>query len=122
MALGFNIGTEEAPEVICPDKNLKIVSQPRVLSVNFGDGYGQTIKDGVYSRKETYEITLVNRTAEEIDRVISFFETNKGVYSFEYTLRDDPLEVVSVICEEYNVIYTNRIASGCIASFRQVRN
>lgn len=120
MAIGFNIGSV----IVVPDKNLGSSKRPRVLKAAFGDGYEQRLVDGINNIEETFSVSFVNRPKAEIDDIIAFFNSKKGVLSFDFVLPDSNnagLErTIKVVCEDYNLTYTNHISYGCSASFRRV--
>ena len=121
MAIGFNIGAPVG--WVCPDRNLMRNSSPRVLKASFGDGYEQRLIDGINNIVESYSIAFNNRPTEEIDDIVAFFDTKAGVGAFDYTIHDSNNggeTTIKVVCETYNLTYTNTIAYGCTATFRRV--
>jgi len=122
MAIGFLLS--DGVTVAKPDKNLVRRTQPRVLRAKFGDGYEQRMPDGINSLEQNYDITFVNRSPAEIDNIVKFFEAKLGVTSFEFTFPDTAAEIgettITVVCETWDLVYTNQIAYGCSANFRRV--
>ena len=122
MAIGFDIGG--AYGVICPDRNLTKTSKPRVLKATFGDGYEQRLIDGINNIVQSFSISFNNREKEEIDDIIAFFDSKNGVTAFNYTYPDTNAaggeRTVKVVCEDYNLTYTNSEFYGCTATFRRV--
>lgn len=122
MAIGFNTGGAYDP--ICPDRNLTKSSKPRVLKATFGDGYEQRIQDGINNIVQSFSVSFNNREKEEIDDIISFFDSLNGVTSFNYTYPDSNSiggeKTVKVVCEDYNLTFTNDEFYGCTATFRRV--
>tara|TARA_B100000902_G_scaffold382069_1_gene419310 strand:- start:3033 stop:3431 length:399 start_codon:yes stop_codon:yes gene_type:complete len=115
---------------VVPDRTLSRSSKPKVRTATFGDGYEQRIADGLNSIEETYSLTFNNRTKAEADDIIAFFDSNKGVSSFSFTYPDsnsgtndsagNPVTTIKVVCDTYNLRYTNDDFYGVNASFRRV--
>jgi len=123
MAIGFNIGTVEVPIIIRPDKNLSRSTSPRVLRASFGDGYEQRLADGINTLAESYSVSFNNRTKEEIDDIVAFFDAKKAVTAFEFTIPDSNnagQSIIKVVCDSYNLNYTVGDFYGCSATFRRV--
>ena len=87
MAIGF-IATNITATKVVPDKSLTQSSSPKILRSDFGDGYSQRVVDGINSITETYSLSFTNRTKAEADDIIAFFNSTKGVTSFEFTYPD----------------------------------
>jgi phage-related protein len=83
MAIGFTDLTSTNRK---PDRGYTRQTQPRVLSTAFGDGYSQRLIDGINPLKETINVSFKTRTKEEIDHIISFFESKGGVTAFTFTV------------------------------------
>jgi len=74
--------------VATPDKSLAKKSTPRVLTANFGDGYEQRVADGINTLNETYTLNFAKRAKADIDDIVDFLDTQKGVSKFILTLPD----------------------------------
>lgn len=121
MTIGFNIGGVYG--VVTPDRNLQAAIKPKVLKAAFGDGYEQRIQDGINSVIRTFNISFSPRAKEEIDDIIAFLDSRKGVLSFDFTYPDSNFSgerTVKVLCEDYNITYINSQFYGCSATLRQV--
>lgn len=122
MSIGFLLS--DGLTNVVPDKNLTRRTAPRVLRAEFGDGYEQRMADGINSIRQSYDIAFVNRPPSEIDEIMNFFDEMAGVTAFNFTIPDTRSEIgettISVVCESYDLVYTNSIASGCAANFRRV--
>ena len=70
------------------DRGLSRKSKHNVLTAKFGDGYEQRVADGINTLNETYSLTFKTRTKAEIDDIVVFLDTKKGVTSFTFTLPD----------------------------------
>jgi phage-related protein len=120
MAIGFNIG---GAENIVPDKQLGRTSAPRVKLANFGDGYEQRLQDGINSVVESYSLSFVTRTKAEIDDIVAFFDTKRGVVSFNFTIPDSNAggeKTIRVVCDNYSQTYDYDEYYSCTANFRRV--
>lgn len=122
MALGFTLSDKTTK--VLPDKSLTRRSAPKVLIAAFGDGYEQRLADGINNIKQSYDIAFVNRPVSEIDSIVAFFDEMRGVTAFEFTIPDTRSQTgetsIKVVCETYDLVYSNSIASGCVANFRRV--
>jgi len=83
MTIGFTDLTSTNRK---PDRGYTRQTQPRILATSFGDGYQQRLIDGINPLKETINVTFKTRTKEEIDHIISFFESKGGVTAFTFTV------------------------------------
>lgn len=120
MAMGFDIG---GGTYIVPDKNLRKTSKPRTLKATFGDGYEQRLIDGINNINETFSVSFNNREKEEIDDIITFFDSKAGATAFNYTYPDSNNSgetTVKVVCEDYNLVFSQNDFYGCTATFRRV--
>ena len=119
MALGFTVGSLQ----VLPDKGLSRQSTPRVLKVQFGDGYEQRIAEGLNSSNENYEISYSNRPKAEIDDIAAFIDGKKGVTSFDYVIPDTNNSgetTIKVVCDQYNLVYVSDSSYTFTATFRRV--
>jgi len=97
--------------VATPDKALTKNSAPRVLIASFGDGYEQRISDGVNVLDETYSLTFNTRAKADIDDIVLFLDTQKGVNKFLLTLPDTNNTTrtgerdVKVVSTNYSTLY-----------------
>lgn len=122
MAIGFTLldGTTQA----IPDRSLKHSSKPRVLTAKFGDGYEQRLADGINNIEQTFTLAFNNRTDDDIDDIVAFFDDKKGVTSFDYTYPDTNAgggeTTVRVVCDTYDTTFVNDEFSSCSATLRRV--
>ena len=87
MAIGFIVPNITTSKVI-PDRSLSQSAKTSVRVAKFGDGYQQRVADGLNSVGASYSLAFSNRTREDIDDIIAFFESKKGVGSFSFTYPD----------------------------------
>lgn len=87
MAIGFIVTGVNTSKVI-PDRSLSRSSKTTVRVAKFGDGYQQRVADGLNSVGSSFSLSFNNRTKEDIDDIVAFFESKKGVASFSFTYPD----------------------------------
>ena len=121
MAVGF---TDLTSTVRRPDKSMTRSSKPKIHSAQFGDGYEQRLADGINNLVESYSIAFNNRTKEEIDDIIAFFENKGGVTAFTYTVPDTNESgnevAIKVVCSEWKKTYTFGDYYSATATFKRV--
>jgi len=103
---------------IQPTYGASKTSRPRVLNVQFGDGYSQRVRFGLNTDLKTWNLTW-NVSETDADTIESFLEARAGVESFEWT----PLDTSTAyrwICQEWSktIPYVNR--ATITATFIQV--
>ena len=124
MAIGFNTTSSFGNRNIAPDRSLARTSRPRVLKVQFGDGYEQRVAEGINNINESYAVTLNNRPKAGIDDVVAFLDSRNGVTAFDFTIPDTNggggETTIKVVCEDYGLTYNNDEGYSCSATFRRV--
>ena len=122
MAIGFTLldGSTQA----IPDRGLQHTTKNRTLKVAFGDGYEQRLVDGINFKMQEFNVRFNNRTDDDADDIIAFFDNKKGVTAFDYTYPDTNEsggeKTIKVVCESYNLTYVNDEHSSVDATFRRV--
>jgi phage-related protein len=122
MAIGFTLldGSTQA----IPDRGLQHTTQNRTLKVSFGDGYEQRLVDGINFKLQEFNVKFNNRSDDDADDIIAFFDDKKGVTAFDYTYPDTNANggetTIKVVCESYNLTYINDDFSSVDATFRRV--
>lgn len=122
MAIGFTLldGSTQA----IPDRGLQHTTKNRVLKITFGDGYEQRLVDGINHKMQEFKVRFNNRTNDDADDIIAFFDNKKGVTAFDYTYPDSNAggseTTIKVVCEEYNLTFVNDDHSSVDATFRRV--
>ena len=119
MALGFNTGSVQ----ITPDKTMQRKTKPKVYLSSFGDGYEQRISQGINPLNETYSVSFQTRTKEEIDDIVAFFDSKRGVTNFSFTIPDSNNggeKTIKVVCDDYSLSYAYDDFYSCDATFRRV--
>ena len=109
--MSIGIKQSDGTLVGTPDKSMSKQSTPKVLVATFGDGYEQRIADGINTLAETYSLSFSTRTKEDIDDIVLFLDTQKGVSKFILTLPDSNNTTrtgerdVKVISKTYSTTY-----------------
>ena len=121
MAIGF---TDLTSTVRRPDKGFTRASEPRIFKAEFGDGYEQRLANGINNLAESWSITMNNRTNDDIDDIIDFFESKGGVTNFSFVLPNSnegsSEETVKVVCTDWNKNYDYGDFYSATATFRRV--
>ena len=109
--MSIGIKQTDSTLVATPDKAMTKNSQPKILTATFGDGYDQRVADGINTLNETYNLSFKTRTKEDIDDIVLFLDTQKGVSKFILTLPDSNNTTrtgerdVKVVSTDYSVNY-----------------
>lgn len=103
---------------ITPTYGASKTSRPRVLNVQFGDGYSQRVRFGLNTDLKNWNLTWQVSEADA-DTIESFLEARAGVESFEWTPLDSST-AYRWICQEWSktIPYVNR--ATITATFIQV--
>ena len=70
---------------IAPDFSAQVTIKPMMYTASFGDGYTQRTGNGVNKIQEVWPLTFSGRTLTERNALIAFFETQGGIYPFDWT-------------------------------------
>ena len=123
MAIGFTTSAAFGSKPVRPDKSLSRASKPKVHLATFGDGYEQRLADGINSIKETFNVSFQTRPKADIDDIVGYFESLKGVTAFNFTIPDSNNSgesVVKVVCDDYSISYDYGDFYSASATFRRV--
>jgi phage-related protein len=117
-----NITGFSAP--VQPDKGLSRSNTPRVLLANFGDGYEQRLADGINVLDQNMTISFSTRPKAEIDDLVAFFESLKGVSRFKFNLEDSNegsnTETILCVCQDWNQSWAYDNFYSLTTTFRRV--
>ena len=121
MAVGF-LDLNNVSRV--PDRTFNQTYKPKVLKIQFGDGYEQRIQEGINNITHTFSVSFNNRPKADIDDIIAFFINKGGTTAFSFTYPDSNVgggeKTVKVVCEDFNQTYSYDDFYSCTASFRRV--
>lgn len=90
---------------------------PRILKVEFGDGYTQESPDGLNYQLGEWSLTWDNILAAEKDTIRAFFEARRGVETFNWTAPDGV--VYKVKCRSWNVAIVAANSWRITAEFKE---
>lgn len=124
MALGFATSSAYGSRQINPDRTMQRKTKPKVYMASFGDGYEQRIAQGINSLNESYSVSFNTRTKAEIDDIVGYLDSLRGVTSFNFVIPDSNAggneTTIKVVCDDYSITYTNDDFYSCDATFRRV--
>lgn len=73
----------DVPQFIwTPSYNLSAGFQPKVNTINYGNGYSQRFSDGLYNNLIRLDVSFDMRNDSEARAIIHFLKTRKGTESF----------------------------------------
>ena len=115
------IGFTEGANTHIPDRSMVRHNTSKVLLASFGDGYEQRIPLGINSIIEEYSVTFKTRTKAQIDAIVTYFDTLKGVTNFTFTIPYNGGEkTMKVVCPDYNTGFEYDNFYSLEATFRRV--
>ena len=121
MAIGF---TDLGAVQRIPDKTLTRNNKPRVIKIQFGDGYEQRVQEGINNITQNFSVSFNNRPKAEIDDIMAFLDNKAGTTAFDFTYPDTNASgnerTVKVVCEDYTQTYSFDDFYSCTATFRRV--
>ena len=85
MAIGF---TDLGAVQRIPDKTLTRNNKPRVIKIQFGDGYEQRVQEGINNIAQSFSVAFNNRPKAEIDDIMAFLDNKAGTTAFDFTYPD----------------------------------
>jgi len=101
-----------------PDFRIKKNISTKVRLAKFGDNYEQRQADGVNPFVKVWNLEFTQRLDAEADAIILFFETAKGVDSFDWT---DPQGVAGkYVCRQWSYDIPNAGRKNITADFELV--
>ena len=121
MAVGFQdlTGTNRVP-----DRTMSNAIKPRILKVQFGDGYEQRIQDGINNLGQEFSVTFNNRPKAEIDDIVAFLNNKAGTTAFNFTYPDSNAgggeTTIKVVCEDWSQRYSYDDFYSASMKFRRV--
>lgn len=93
-------------------------SEPRVRTVQYGDGYSQRLRYGLNTDRKTWQLRFDIRTDSETLGITNFLEARAGAESFDWT---PPRGTAGkYICSTWNVEMVNYNNNTITATFVEV--
>ena len=127
MAIGFTTSVAFGGKAIRPDKSLSRSSKPKIHLATFGDGYEQRLADGINSVKETFSVSFATRPKADIDDIVGYLDSLKGVTAFSFTIPDSngseasgTETTIKVVCDGFDITYDYGDFYSASAKFRRV--
>lgn len=74
----------------------------RVLSAQFGDGYKQSVGDGINNKMESWNLSFKGK-AEKIQDIKYFLDQHRGYIPFRWSPKISCGQLLLWECEEYQV-------------------
>lgn len=101
-----------------PSFPASVSQQPRISTVQFGDGYEQRVAFGINTKPKTWQLQFLNRDDTERDNILAFLEARGGVEAFDWT---DPNGYAGKwVCSEWSTQQSACNLNDITTSFRQV--
>lgn len=101
-----------------PSFSADLQEQPRVRTVQFGDGYEQRLAFGVNTQPKAWALKFANRDDSERDNILTFLRARGGVESFDWT---DPNGYAGKwVCSQWDTSQVSCNFNDISATFRQV--
>jgi phage-related protein len=98
-------GTPAYETFITFDRGFGRSVKHRVLTAQFGDGYDQTLTDGVNTKNDTFSATFKNRLAYEINLISDFLDL-RAAKEFEIRVPNRTgIEIMYVRPKSYSITY-----------------
>lgn len=96
------ITNEIKPEFIWrPSYGSTVDNSPRVLKIQFGDGYVQRVKDGINNDLMVLDLTFEGRDTNEALAIIHFLKTREGKDSFLFTPPPPFNKIRLFVCQQF---------------------
>ena len=98
-------GTPAAETFITFDRGFGRNVQHRVLTAQFGDGYDQTLGDGVNTKNDAFTANFKNRREAEINLLADYLDKTAAGKILIKVPNSDGIENIYVRCESYTIAY-----------------
>ena len=104
---------------ISPDFGAAKQSQPKVRSVQFGDGYVQRLTFGLNQDPKQWSLTWENLSDTDTSTIETFLEARGGSESFSWSPPDDS-STYKWICPSWSKTITTAGLNSVQATFQEV--
>lgn len=85
-----------------PSYNISVSHEPKVKSIQFGEGYEQRVKDGINNLPLGFSLSFESRTEAEATAIIHFLHNKEGYGSF-YFKTPAPYGIIKkFVCKSFN--------------------
>ena len=103
-----------------PSYNISTAHQPRIKSIQFGDGYEQRLKDGISNNKLNLSLSFENRDEREATAILHFLNAREGFQSFYYKAPAPYSRIKKFVCKDYSSTFVFADNYTVQASFLEV--
>lgn len=103
-----------------PDFGGQVDTAPRVREVSFGDGYMQSVPDGINTMPLVRSLTFANRDSAEVAAIDAFLRNQAGVKWFWYS--HPGKAAVKVKCKKWQSVEVGPNLETLSCAFEQVFN
>jgi len=113
-------GTPASDTYITFDRGFSRSVTHRVLSAEFGDGYDQTVGDGVNTKNDSFSASFKNRSAAEVNLLADFFDLRS---SKEFEIRvpnSNGIESIYARCKNYTISYDYDLYHSLTAQLQRI--
>lgn len=101
-----------------PDYSAARRNDARLDEAKFGDGYSQRSPNGINTLMEAWDLSFTLRTKVEITEIVTFLETQKGAYSFDWVTPTGATR--KFICRSWSDSYNHDGDCALSATFERV--
>jgi phage-related protein len=101
-----------------PSNTSRLNREPRVLMVQYGDGYSQRTSDGLNANLRKWELVFRNIPDATAVSINSFLETEAGITAFDWTAPGDSSR--KWICRQWSRTYIDSGINDFAAVFEEV--
>lgn len=100
-----------------PDADHTKSMEPKVESATFGDGYSQSVPNGINNAPETWQLTFTGPVSEG-DAIDAFLKQHAGCYAFDWRTPENVM--ARFICRKWSKNRTHGVKVVISAEFEQV--
>jgi len=115
--MAFVLHTFNPP--VDPNPGYQREHKPKILKVEFGDGYAQRAADGINNDARKFSLTWTHLHDHEKETIENFFEARNGLESFFYQFPDESAPR-AYVCETWGVQLVNYNVYTITAEFMEV--
>jgi len=115
--MAFVLHTFSPP--VDPNPGYRRDLKPKLLKVDFGDGYAQRAADGINNNARKYSLTWTHLHDDEKDAIEGFLTARNGLESFFYQFPDENAPR-AYVCEAWTVTLVNDTVYTISAEFMEV--
>jgi phage-related protein len=88
-----------------PSYNVSVSHEPRIKSIQFGDGYEQRLKDGINNNRLQFNLSFESRNKAETTAILHFLHEREGFGSFFFKMPEPYSLIKKFVCKTFNSTY-----------------